>query len=82
MTPTFECLWVALCALNQICGMFQILPAALLGLQFNFWLVINFCVCFVSLCVSFRAGILSYRDSGLVFPVTKEAQRRPGLAVG
>lgn len=47
--PTFERLWLALCALNQMCGMFQILPTAFFALQFNLCLVINFSVCSVSL---------------------------------
>ena len=49
VTRTFERLRLALCAHNQICGMFHILQAAFFELQFNFCLVINFCVCSISL---------------------------------
>lgn len=39
VTHTFESLWLALCILNQTCGMFRILPAAFVELQFNFVLL-------------------------------------------
>lgn len=62
--------------------MFHILQAAFFELQFNFCLVINFCVCSISLCVSLRAGTLSHRDNGLVFSVTEETQRRHRHTLG
>lgn len=79
VTPTCERLWLVLYALNQICGMVQILPTEFFKLQFNFCLVINFCVCFVSLYVNLRTGTLSYMDNALVLLVTKETRACPGV---
>lgn len=45
-THTFERLWLALCILNQTCGMFHILPAAFFELQFNF-VLLTFMFCLV-----------------------------------
>lgn len=39
VTPTFERLRLALCAFNQICGVFHILSAAFFELQLNFCLI-------------------------------------------
>lgn len=80
--PTLECLWVALRALSQICGIVQILLDTFSELQFNICHVINACICFVSLSINLRAGTLFYRDNGFVFSATKGTQRWQGLALG
>ena len=73
--PPLELLWVAVCALSQICGIVQILLDTFSELRFSICLVINVCVCFVSWDISLRAGAQFYRDNGFVFSATKETQR-------